>query len=261
MHHSTPPHSIARRATAPRAWLAALLLLVAWWLAACSGGSDVPLDDIAGEAHFTAGEELAYELVDRDGEVIGRGTLGVAADGDTWVLRQSYEELDPPAGERPTFDRGTTVVRQGSFTPVSMERVIQRRDESLRYEGAYAPDRSSVVRVEVDDGDRSERSFDLRDHAYENEAALWLWRTLPLAVGYEARYVSMNVVDAAQQTVSLRVGEEETITVPAGTFETWRLQVRTGRATNVAWIEQDPPHRVVQWDSGSLFFRLLPAGE
>lgn len=240
------------------ATLLGIMLCGALLLAGCSSTAEVPLGDIVGEVPFPDGETLSYELIDRDNEVVGRGTLTANVDAADWRFEQIYTEVNAPRGERETFDRGITIVRQETLYPVSIERVIQRRDETRRYEGVYAADRSSVDRVEVIDGDREERSFDLREHAYENESALWLWRTLPLSTEYEARYVSMNVVDGAQQTVSLLVTETETITVPAGTFETWRLQVRTGRATNVAWIEQDAPHRVIQWDSGSLFFRLLP---
>jgi hypothetical protein len=44
--------------------------------------------------------------------------------------------------------------------------------------------------------------------------------------------------------------------VPAGSFDTWRLQVRNGRATRVAWVNIEAPHEVVQWDNGSVVFRL-----
>ena len=45
--------------------------------------------------------------------------------------------------------------------------------------------------------------------------------------------------------------------MPAGTFETWRLQIRNGRATRIAWINIEAPHEIVQWDNGSSIFRLL----
>ena len=63
-------------------------------------------------------------------------------------------------------------------------------------------------------------------------------------------------MDRNQQTVILRVIDRQTVEVPAGTFEAWRLQVRNGRATRVAWINVDAPHQIVQWDNGSIVFRL-----
>jgi hypothetical protein len=98
-------------------------------------------------------------------------------------------------------------------------------------------------------------------NAYENESSLWLWRTLPFAEDYRARYVSVNVVERKRQTVELEVTGQQTITVPAGTFNTWRLQVRNGRATRVAWINVDAPHQIVRWDNGSTVLSLEPAAQ
>ena len=105
-------------------------------------------------------------------------------------------------------------------------------------------------------GEEDEREFRLSEHAYDNESSLWLWRTLDLAEGYEARYVSVNALERSQQTVNLRVIDRRTVEVPAGEFDVWRLQIRNGRATRVAWIEVAPPHRVVQWDNGVTLMRL-----
>ena len=48
----------------------------------------------------------------------------------------------------------------------------------------------------------------------------------------------------------------ETIEVPAGSFEAWRVIVRNGRAIRSAWINVEAPHQLLQWDNGDLIFRL-----
>ena len=108
--------------------------------------------------------------------------------------------------------------------------------------------------------DAPPRVLSLSGSAYDNDSSLWLWRTLALADGYTQRYVSVNAVDGTRQTVSLAITARQRVTVPAGGFDTWRLQVRNGRATGVAWINVQPPYQVVQWDNGSLVFQLEPAG-
>ncbi len=60
----------------------------------------------------------------------------------------------------------------------------------------------------------------------------------------------------SQITVRLSVAQQERVEVPAGIFETWRLQVRSGRATRVAWIGVDYPHPLVRWDNGEQIFLL-----
>ena len=100
----------------------------------------------------------------------------------------------------------------------------------------------------------------LRAHAYDNESSLWLWRAIAFAEGYEQHYVSANPFERSQQTVDLRVPQRETIAVPAGTFETWRILLRNGRAVRTAWISVEAAHQVVRWDNGDLIFELVTSG-
>jgi hypothetical protein len=153
--------------------------------------------------------------------------------------------LKPSGGSRLITDRGP-----GDDTTVE------------GYEWRYVAEQEHgvlvVVRRRADSSE--ERDLSLREHHYDNESSLWLWRTLDLTDRYETRYVSVNHLDGSQQTVTAWVTRRETIEVPAGTFETWRLLVRTGRATRVAWISVASPHELVQWDNGSLVFRLVESG-
>src|SRR5262249_14248569 len=96
----------------------------------------------------------------------------------------------------------------------------------------------------------------LRAHAYDNEASLWLWRGLAFADNYEKFYVSVNAFERSQQTVNLRIPRKEPSTVRAGTFQTWRVILRNGRAVRTAWINVDAPHEVVRWDNGDTVLEL-----
>jgi len=110
---------------------------------------------------------------------------------------------------------------------------------------------SSTIEGEIEDGE-----LELREHHYDNETSLWLWRTLDFSEEFEANYVSVNPIDGKQQTVKIQTPSTETIEVPAGSFEVWRLIVRNGRSLRSAWINVESPHEVVQWDNGDIIFRL-----
>lgn len=233
---------------------AALALLAA----ACSGGAaDDGTMDVVGEVPFAVGERLTYELRDGDGELIGSGTLSVEG-GDGFIdLVQAYEgiaEGDEPAGT----DTGRVAVNPTTLKPVRMERVIVGPANDDRYEATYdlGAAKPVVAIRSVRDGDERDSELDVRPHSYENESSLWLWRTLDFADDYEAQYISVNVLQRSRQTASLTVDGRQSITVPAGTFDTWRLQIRNGRATRVAWINAEAPHEVVQWDNGSTVYLL-----
>lgn len=247
---------------------AALALLVATVALACTTpASSGTISDVAGAIPFADGDALRYSLHNDLGEVIGYGDLSVRAEADLLVLEQRYVEADPPPGTEPTTDVVTLRVDAASLKPVDGTRQIDERAADgrrarVRFEWAYGADdegRPVLTSIRVDGDKRSERSVRLREHYYDNESALWLWRTLGFVEEYEQQYISANPIERSQQTVNVRVPLRQTITVPAGEFDTWRLLLRNGRAVRTAWVNAAPPHEVVQWDNGDTVFKLEPS--
>lgn len=234
--------------------LAACVLALAVACDSGSSASDVETTPIVANVPFADGERFTYELRDDRG-VLGHGVLTVKREGADLVLKQEYTEASAPEGEKATSDRSTARVDAATLAPRSVERTVEGRDDTTEYAGDYADDGSSV---HLSRDGAHERDVKLPAHAYENESSLWLWRTLDFAEGYKAEYVSVNVVERTRQTVALEVTGRQRTTVPAGTFDTWRLQLRNGRATRVVWVNVEAPHQVIQWDNGDVVFRLEP---
>jgi len=267
-----PGHRRRSRTRPPLGALVALLgaaSALAALAASCAAPASTGItSDLAGPPPFADGERLRYSLHADDGRVIGDGEFTVRHDGAALVLEQRYVEREPAAGTAPTTDVISVRVDGATLKPLLGSREVdERRDDGRRarrsYAWRYADDaegRPVLIAQRTLDGKHDERTLRLREHHYDNESALWLWRTLAFAEGYEERYVSANAIERSQQTVAVRLPQRETITVPAGTFETWRLLVRTGRAVRTAWIHASPPHEIVQWDNGSIVFRLEPRG-
>ena len=247
-------------------WTAALLALLALPVLACAtgGAGSGGTEDIVRAVPFEDGERLVYELVDADGVVVGRGVFTTTARDDAFELIQTYDEAGTPSGERPIIDVATVVVDAATLRPRTSERTIQRRDPSddESYEATYGAGgaEAQLVITQLSGGDERTREVELRDHHYDSQSSLWIWRAIALGEGFEANYVSVNPRDASQVTARLVLVDRQTIEVPAGSFETWRLQVRNGRDTRIAWIHVEPPHEIVQWDNGTLFLRLVETG-
>ena len=241
--------------------LIAALLVVLGSACATGGAGGGDTEDIVRSVPFGDGERLVYELVDADGAVVGRGVFTTTAQDDALGLVQIYEEIETPSGERPIIDVATVVVDATTLKPRISERAIQRREplDDEWYMGRYEAGDGEPRLVVTQRSGESERTRELtlRDHHYDSQSSLWIWRTIALAEGFEANYVSVNPRDASQVTARLVLVDRQTIEVPAGSFETWRLQVRNGRDTRIAWIHVEPPHEVVQWDNGTLFLRLV----
>lgn len=236
---------------------------------ACDGATpSAPTGDVFAAAPWAGGSErLEYDLRNSDGALIGRGTLTTTVEGDRVILGQQYVEVDAPEGRTPATDTVRVVVDAATFRPVEGSREVMRRTEdgALRAEGyawSYASDDEGDVQmtsVHTQDGDTDEDSLRVRDHHYDNESSLWLWRTLAFEEGFNQNYVSVNPIERSQQTVNLQVPQLETITVPAGEFEAWRLIFRNGRAVRTAWISVDAPHVVLRWDNSDVVFELTEA--
>ncbi len=222
---------------------------------AAAGGSTPPPLEVSRPP--VACERLEYGLV-QAGETLGAGTLLARrqASGPTWDLQQTYvsatatEHLDEshvtvdaslhPQASRRLLTQGGAIEEAGAAYTTAGERAVAQLTRSIT---GRTPEEPEQLR--------------LRDHAYDNESAFWLWRSLPLTEGYRARYTSVNALERSQTTVDLTVVGRAEVTVPAGAFEAWRLLVVAGRASRTAWIEVEAPHRLVLWDNGTSFMQFV----
>ncbi len=262
-----PPLRRSASSRPARTALVALAALVVLFAGACSAStSSGTTADVAGPSHFADGEQLRYAIFDDNNHILGIDVFTTRVDGDTYVLEQSYTESDVPTGQQPTTDVTRLTVRRDTLKPVSGTREIDQRTAGGRahesYAWQYATDangRPVLNTTHIKDGKSEQHTMRLREHYYDNESSLWLWRTLVLAESSQQQYVSVNPIENSQQTVDLRVPLRQAAEVPAGTFDTWRLLIRNGRAARTAWVNAAEPRQVVQWDNGTVLFKLMPA--
>ena len=234
-------------------------------LAACStSASGGGTEDVVRQVPLRDGERFVYRLVDLDGQLVGRGTFTTTRAGDALELRQSYEDLAVPAGERAVTDQSLVVVDASTLRPLTMERTIEARDEDddelvVAAYASDAEDRSGVRTTPTTSGDARTRELRLRDHYYEDQSSLWLWRTLAFGEDLEVRYTAVDPREDSQVTVAMAQVDRQLRETPAGTFDTWVIQIRTGRETVNVWVHVQPPHEVVRFDNGRLYFELESA--
>jgi hypothetical protein len=193
---------------------------------------------VAGVAPWRDGEALSYRLVDDDGKMLAEGVLRVEFEGGQTVLSQEFTSSEAQ-------DTASVTVDSRTLKPVSARREIDRQgdgdDETI--EVTYT-DEGALIKQ----GDR-QSGLSVPQHAYDNDSSLFLWRTLPFAEGYEASYVTIITNRRSRQEVYLRVIGKESVTVPAGTFDTWRLEITTSNARQTAWIADTPARPLVRYDN------------
>lgn len=218
--------------------------------ACASGGPTLEALNPSPASALRAGEEFDYVITEPGRDAV-RGTLRTARASNGWVLSHSYRSETNAANADLT-----EVTVNEALRPLTSERSIEFtgniEGHALDYNAADM--RVTSTRTKADKIET--RELKLRENAYDNESAFWLWRSLPLAEGYTARYNSVNSYERSQNTVTLTVVGRADVTVPAGTFDAWRVLVVSGRASRTAWIEVAPPHRLVEWDNGAAIMQL-----
>lgn len=95
----------------------------------------------------------------------------------------------------------------------------------------------------------------LSDVTYDNEQALYLARRLPLAAGYRTSFL-LTGRPGASAVASFEVVGIETVTVPAGTFECFKVEIGVPPAVETQWFSTDANRYVVKVASPQILVEL-----
>jgi len=229
-----------------------LLLVLLLAVAACGGDTTVLSGrEVVSTIPWTPPQTAHYRLLQGD-NVKGTGELQIEAQGETLVLRQNFAFPD-----QKLTDEVSVVVDGATLRPQSAERVINGPEGKRRCQAQY-----TGTKVTVEQRSEKDQRTDLLDvpaRSYDSWSDIFLWRTLAFAADYEATYsdvLSCTLAKPEVISVALKLKEKETVTVPAGTFQAWRLEIRSGGRTQNAWYADDPARTLVRYDNGDLVFEL-----
>ena len=236
-------------------WLL-LILMPAVLLVACSDDSgELVARDIVSEIPWTAtGEKATYRLLQGD-EVKGTGVLAIGSPiegGGPLRLQQSFE-----IPEENITDEVSVSVDFETLRPLAVARVIDGPEGKRECQASYS-ERRVVIDQKAGQDERKDE-LDVPAEHYESWSDLFLWRTIEFFEGNEVKYVDVLSCSLAKPdllSIVLKVKEIEEVTVPAGTFQAWRLEIRSGGRTQKAWYADDARRTLVRYDNGDLVFEL-----
>ena len=229
----------------------ATLSLAALTLAACSSKTTTLSGEaIVSDTPWAASEEAHYRLMDGDDEK-GRGVLTIDSQGGRVTFRQAFESED-------FKDEAEAVADSATMEPQSVRRVIDGPEGKRRWEVEYK-DAAASIDQRSEEGERQD-NLSVPTRSYDSWTDVFLWRTMGFRDGYEASYSDvLSATLARPQVISqtVRVKGKEAVVVPAGTFEAWRLEIRSEDGSQEAWYADTATRPLVRYDNGSLVFELL----
>jgi hypothetical protein len=123
-------------------------------------------------------------------------------------------------------------------------------------EAEYGKDRVRVV--SHPDGSEKVRTVDFDGATYDDEQAWFLMRRMPLAVGYKTTMPVISIVAGTKNSAGVEVTAIETVSVPVGTFECYKVEIDLQQA--VYWISTDANRYLVKFEAGGIGAELADIG-
>jgi hypothetical protein len=137
---------------------------------------------------------------------------------------------------------------RNTFRPISS---LFRHSILGQFEATYSSDEVTIKTVNRDDGKQSTRKTELGGIYYDNEQAMLLFRRLPLAKDFKATIPIFATFAAGAMEIEVEVTALETIDVPVGKFECYRLLLPKLQQTY--WISTDEHRYPVKFEGDGLF--------
>jgi hypothetical protein len=230
-------------------WLAANVL--SWWLAAfllaaCGRTEVQPLT--FDTPPWLAGEVSEYQITDVNGQPAGMARYEISRG-------QSPNEQTGWSIRRQTLAQGVTEVviveMNDGLRPLSswLERLSGAQHQQERVKATY--NRGQVdMELTTAMNNITYQQANIPSDARDGNLLLPVVRALPLQLGYATRINSFLPIVGQSETYLIRVRGSEQITVPAGTFETFKVVLESRGNETTAWFTQDAPHLLVKYVDG-----------
>ena len=162
-------------------------------------------------------------------EVTIANALTVTEENGAWLVTETLETPMGQVIDSAIVEKGTLLVRKRSLKqgPLSLE---------VDYSGNKASGKRNM------NGQDQSISVELGGPVFADTAAVLSIACLPLADGYTTTFRSFDLQRQKPKLLQLKVDGSETVTVPAGRFETFKVEVTSadgGPDRSTMWIAKD----------------------
>jgi hypothetical protein len=224
---------------------AGLLLAVGMVIVGCSARpspTQAPSPLGLDAAPWANGSTASYEWVDSSGTQIGASQFEFSLRGDTWVITDTDKigEIDQTS---------VMTISATTLAPLGEYKTIQAPNTDVQLTTTYEGGKLDIKAIV--NGQTRTATMSVPSNAIDNDQFLMTLRALPFAEGYKTTYVVIVAQNALKVNTTVTVQAQEQIEVPAGSFETWPVELNSGQTQQFAWYQVDAPHLLIQYNNGT----------
>jgi hypothetical protein len=189
------------------------------------------------------GSTASYEWQqDASGAQIGTTQVAFSLSGGVWTI----SEKDDITGLEQSFEMR---IDAATLAPLGETKVITTADTTVDLETKYENGTLSINAVV--NGKTQTASIDVPANAVDNDQLLMTLRALPFADGLTDTYTVIVAQSALKVDTTVSVVGQESVTVPAGTYDTWHVQISAAQAKQDVWYQVGSPHMLIEYDNGT----------
>jgi hypothetical protein len=207
-------------------------------VAGCSQPDIQPLT--FNEAPWQANEASTYQLTDLNGNPAGTARFDLTLpEGANWNLRR---EIDAQG----TQEIVSVDMSKTGFRPLQSTVMRIAKDGTEIVKSVYNGSDANLELTTKQNITTMQR-VNIPSDAREQATLVMLLRALPLAQGYA---VHMNIflpVVGILDRVTVTVVKQEQVDVPAGSYDTWYVQMKTEDSQTEAWVGTQAPYPLVKF--------------
>jgi len=227
-----------QRVFRPKSPLAVLLTLMAIGIGIMAYTEGDPRRAIRPDPPWQPGEISRLEARDPGGQPLLTWELGVESRSSQTVLISDREAAGFHERSAVATDHRTLIPARTEFERESVE-------GRVNYVAEYGSE-DVTIRADLPRG-HEEAAVKLPERPfYDAEQLVMVIRALPLYDNFRGALRSVVTRAGVQDNVILRVRGRESVSVPAGHFETWRVDI--AGTDQSAWIAVARPHQLVRYE-------------
>jgi hypothetical protein len=223
-----------------------LFLIAVLFVSGCSSAATTPTASTGlglDSAPWPNGETTNYTwLDDASSNQIGTSVITMTQQTANWIIqdRDVIGQLDQ------TFEMS---INDQSLEPIGENKIIKSPGNDIQLTSVYSAGKVDIAATV--NGSKKSASVDVPANTLDNDQLLMTLRALPFSEGYKVTYIILNTMSATKTNGVFTVQPQETVNVPAGSFNTWKVEMNFGQTTQQAWYAVDSPHQLIKYDNGT----------